>query len=65
MCKSIESTIEFNEDFNEYTITIPEEILDNLGWEDGDVVEWIDNKNGSLTLVRVNQFEEENDGQED
>lgn len=65
MSKIIESTVEYNEDFNEYMLVVPDEILDSLGWEEGDVLEWIDNKNGSLTLVRVDEFEEEENGQED
>lgn len=65
MSKIIESTVEYNEDFNEHMIVIPEEILDSLGWEEGDVLEWIDNKNGSLTLIRIDEFEEEENGQED
>lgn len=31
-------------------LTFPEEILKNLGWKEGDVLEWIDNQNGSFTL---------------
>ena len=29
-----------------------EEILDELKWKEGDVLEWIDNKDGSWSLVK-------------
>jgi len=28
------------------------EILEEVGWKEGDVLEWIDNKNGSWSLVK-------------
>ena len=56
MSKVYESTVEFNEDFNEYYVTIPEEIIDNLGWEDGDVLEWVVNKDGTVLLTRADEY---------
>ena len=32
---------------------IPTDILKRYGWEDGDDIEFIDNKDGSLTLRKV------------
>lgn len=32
---------------------IPETLLSELQWINGDQIEWIDNKNGSWTLKRV------------
>lgn len=37
----------------EYILPIPEEIIQELGWGLGDIVEWIDNKDGSWTLRRI------------
>jgi len=51
-----ESTVEFNEDYNEYYLTIPEEILERFGWEEGDVLEWIANKDGTVLLQRSEEF---------
>lgn len=65
MSKVFESTVEYNEDFKEYYITIPDEILDSLSWEEGDVLEWIVNKDGSVVLVRVDEFTGGSDDQED
>lgn len=56
MNKVFESTVEYNEDFGEYFLTIPDEILENLGWEEGDVVEWHYNKDGTVLLERVDEF---------
>ena len=53
MSKAYESTVEYNEDFDEYHITIPEELLTNLGWDESDVVEWRMNKDGTALLERV------------
>jgi AbrB family looped-hinge helix DNA binding protein len=47
-----ETTVEYNDDFDEYYITIPEELTDRLGWEEGDVMEWIVNKDGTVVLQR-------------
>lgn len=37
----------------EYFIEFPPESIQELGWKEGDVVEWIDSKDGSYTLKRV------------
>ncbi len=31
-------------------ITFPDELMEQLGWKEGDMLEWIDNKDGSFTL---------------
>ena len=33
-------------------LTIPEDILQETGWKEGDVLEWIDNGDGTLELRR-------------
>ena len=33
-------------------ITFPDELIEKLGWKEGDVLEWIDNKDGSFSLVK-------------
>ena len=33
-------------------ITFPDEFIEKLGWKEGDVLEWIDNKDGSFTLKK-------------
>ena len=36
-------------------LTLPEDILQETGWKDGDVLEWIDNKDGTLELRKVDE----------
>ena len=36
-------------------ITFPDEMIKELGWKEGDVLEWIDNKDGSFSLVKPNE----------
>ena len=33
-------------------LTFPDEMLESLGWKEGDMLEWIDNKDGSFSLVK-------------
>lgn len=39
------------EDGDEY-IEFPKELLSEVDWHEGDVIEWIDNKDGSWTLQK-------------
>jgi len=34
-------------------LTFPDELLEKTGWKEGDVLEWIDNNDGSFTLVKI------------
>jgi bifunctional DNA-binding transcriptional regulator/antitoxin component of YhaV-PrlF toxin-antitoxin module len=45
------ASIEFEND--EAYITIPEEMIAELGWSPGDTLYWIDNQNGTYSIVRV------------
>jgi len=56
MTTTYESTIEYNEDFGEYFLTIPEEITERLALEEGDVLEWHLNKDGTVFLERVDDY---------
>lgn len=38
----------------EYFIMIPDEVLDQVDWEEGDTLEWIDLNDGSFELRKVN-----------
>lgn len=53
MTKIFESAVEYNSDFDEYYVTLPDELTTTLGWEEGDVVEWQANKDGTVLLVRT------------
>ena len=36
-------------------LTLTPKILEATGWKEGDVLEWIDNKDGSFSLVKNNE----------
>ena len=35
-------------------LTFSDELLEATGWKEGDVLHWIDNKDGSFSLVKPN-----------
>lgn len=37
----------------ETLLSFPDELIEAVGWEKGDELEWIDNKNGTFTLKKV------------
>lgn len=59
--KVYETTVEYNEDFDEYFLTIPDELIESLGWEEGNVVEWRVNKDGSVSMEKVDDFFDESE----
>jgi hypothetical protein len=50
-------TTEVKEDPNtgEYLLEFPQEMLTEVGWKEGDTLDWKDNKDGSFTLTKVEQ----------
>jgi hypothetical protein len=63
MTKVYQSTVEYNEDFDEYYATIPEELRDSTGWEEGDVVDWHMNKDGTVMLMLSDEISEDNENE--
>ncbi|NBU71110.1 MAG: hypothetical protein EBS53_06600 [Bacteroidetes bacterium] len=62
--KVYETTVEYNEDFDEYFLTLPDDLVQSVGWEEGNVIEWRVNKDGSVSLEKIDEFfdeSEEND----
>jgi hypothetical protein len=43
---------EADDDSEDLLIPLSDEILQELDWKSGDIIEWIDNKDGSWTLKR-------------
>ncbi len=33
-------------------LTFPDELMEEIGWKEGDVLEWIPNDDGSFNLVK-------------
>ena len=52
MHKSWTVTLEEDPETGELILPFTNEMLKDLGWVEGDVIEWIDNKNGSWSLVK-------------
>jgi hypothetical protein len=50
--KSWTLTIEQDPDTGDLVLPFTDEILAELGWKDGDVLDWVDNRDGSWSLVK-------------
>ena len=42
---------------DDYNITFPEDFLEQTGWKEGDVLEWIDQGDGSFKLIKQEKKE--------
>tara|TARA_B100000900_G_scaffold400177_1_gene403520 strand:- start:970 stop:1119 length:150 start_codon:yes stop_codon:yes gene_type:complete len=40
---------------NDGVLTFTDELLHENGWKEGDVLEWIDNEDGTLTLRKLDE----------
>jgi hypothetical protein len=52
--RCIRTIVEDPEQPGELLLDLGNELCDELGWREGDVIEWIDNKDGSWTLKKSN-----------
>ena len=50
--KSWTLTIEQDPDTGDLVLPFTDDILEELGWKEGDVLDWVDNKDGSWSLVK-------------
>jgi hypothetical protein len=41
------------DDLGEYVINLPDELIEQVGWQENDVLEWFDNNDGSFSLKKV------------
>lgn len=41
-------------------LTFPDEIIDKLGWKEGDILEWHPQDDGSILLVKAEDHETKN-----
>jgi hypothetical protein len=55
MTKSWTLTIEQDPETGDLVLPFTDEILAELGWKEGDVLDWVDNKDGSWSLVKKKQ----------
>lgn len=52
LIKSWTVTLEEDPTTGDLILPFSDEMLEEVGWQEGDVLEWIDNKNGSWSLVK-------------
>jgi hypothetical protein len=45
-------TLEEDPETGELILPFTNEMLEGLGWKDGDTIEWVDNKDGTWSLVK-------------
>jgi bifunctional DNA-binding transcriptional regulator/antitoxin component of YhaV-PrlF toxin-antitoxin module len=45
--------VEQNETTGEYYFILPEKLLKQMDWKEGDNIQWTSNKDGSVTLKKV------------
>ena len=50
--KSWTLTIEQDPDTGDLVLPFTDEILAELGWKEGDVLDWVDNQDGSWSFVK-------------
>jgi len=60
MTKSWTLEVQQHED-GEYFIEFPDDVLQEAGWKEGDVIDWSDNGNGSWTLKKLDENHENTD----
>ena len=46
-------TVELIEDGEDMILPLPQEVLDHLDAQEGDVLKWLDNGDGSVTLTKA------------
>ena len=44
---------------DDYNLILPESLLNEIGWKEGDTLEWIDNRDGSFKLQKVDNNQPE------
>jgi hypothetical protein len=47
--------VEEDPETGELMLPFSDEMLADVGWKEGDILEWIDNKNGSWTLRKKDE----------
>ena len=45
-------TVTLEEDGDECILPLPDEILDELDWQEGDILEWIVNSDNTITIKK-------------
>lgn len=51
-------TVEDDPETGDAILTFPPDLLEQAGWKEGDTINWIDQKDGSWRLVKVDKTTE-------
>lgn len=51
--KSWTLSVEIDGASGEYYVSFPQDLLDQIGWKEGDMIDWVDNGNGTFSLKKV------------
>jgi hypothetical protein len=46
-------TVEEDPDTGDLILPLPQDMLDQVGWKEGDTLDWQDNGDGSWSLIKV------------
>ena len=49
------ATIDYDPELNEHVLVFGEDLINEMGWQVGDTLEWIDNSDGSWSIMRVSK----------
>ena len=48
--------VEIDPETGESVLTFPDELLESLGWQEGDLLDWsVNEEDGTVTLIKVNE----------
>jgi hypothetical protein len=47
--------VEEDTETGDLILPLPQELFDNVGWQTGDTLKWIDNKNGTFSLIKAEE----------
>ena len=48
-------TVEVEQEGDNLVLPLPTALLEEMGWEIGTTLQWIDNKNGTFSIKAINQ----------
>lgn len=44
--------VEYDSDSDEYVLLFPDDVIESVGWQIGDTLEWTENGDGSFTITK-------------
>lgn len=47
--------VETDSETGELVLSFPDELLESLGWQEGDILDWAMNDDGTVTMTKVNE----------